>query len=450
MPEMHNIEWKEVWKDEYLAWLCGFANAQGGKLYIGKNDSGNIVGITNASKLLEDLPNKIRDAMGIIVNVNLLIEEGKEYIVIEVPPYPIAISCKGVYYRRSGSTNQKLSGPELENFILTRRGVTWDNLPLPTFTIDDVDDSVIKRFKAWAIAKGRIDKSVLNEPKEVLMQKLHLINGNYLTNSAMLLFSSDPEKWQLGAYTKIGFFANDADLIYQDEIHGSLLDQIDKIIEVLHLKYMKAKITYKGIQRIERYFVPDDALREAILNALCHKDYARGIPIQISVYDNKLYIANCGHLPENWTIENLMNKHVSTPFNPNIAHVFYLTGFIESWGRGIEKICNACKSDGVYPPEYTINPGDIMIKFTAPENKIIRSDSMNLPEVTNGVTNGVTNEENSILVLLKENASLSYEDIAKALNISRKTVGKRIKSLKEKGVVSRIGSNATGHWKVNK
>ncbi len=450
MPEMQNIEWKEVWKDDYLAWLCGFANAQGGKLYIGKNDSGAVMGIGNTAKLLEDLPNKIRDAMGIIVNVNLLSEDGRDYIEIEVPPYPIAISCKGSYYRRSGSTNQKLSGPELESFILARRGVTWDNIPLPTFTLDDVDDGVVKRFKAWATAKGRIDKSVLQEPKDVLMQKLHLMNGSYLTNAAMLLFSADPEKWQLGAYTKIGFFANDADLVYQDEIHGSLLDQIDKIIEVIHLKYMKAKITYQGMQRIERYFVPDEALREALLNALCHKDYSRGVPIQISVYDDKLYIANCGRLPENWTIESLMSKHVSTPFNPNIAHVYYLAGFIESWGRGIEKICNACEADGVYAPKYTVNPGDIMVKFSAPEDRIIRSGTSDVStQVTNGVTNGVTNDESLVLALLKSNPKISYEDMSTSLGVSRKTIAKRIKALKDKGLISRIGSNASGYWKIN-
>ena len=127
----------------------------------------------------------------------------------------------------------------------------------------------------------------------------------------MLLFCNNPDKWQLGAYTKIGFFETDADLLYQDEIHGSLIEQIDQIMEVLHLKYMKAKITYDGMQRIERYFVPDEALREALLNALCHKQYESGIPIQISVYEDRLYIANCGRLPENWTIENLMTKHAS-------------------------------------------------------------------------------------------------------------------------------------------
>ena len=371
MPENQNVEWKAKWKDEYLGWICGFANAQGGKIYIGCDDHGKVIGLLNAHKLLEDIPNKIRDTMGIIVGVNLHVDEGKEYSAIDVPSYPIGISCKGVYYYRSGSTRQILFGPALEVFLMRKRGVTWDNLPFPAFSMENVDDTVVEHFKQWAARKGRIDQDVLEEPKEVLLEKLHLKNGSYLTNAAMLLFSQDPEKWQLGAYIKIGYFETDADLLYQDEIHGSILEQIDKTVELLYLKYMKAKITYEGMQRIERYFVPEEALREALLNAICHKQYQSGVPIQISVYEDKLYIANCGCLPENWTLENLMKKHASSPYNPNIAHVFYLAGFIESWGRGIEKMCYACEKDGVPQPEYTIYPGDIMIKFTAPEDRIV-------------------------------------------------------------------------------
>ena len=98
MPESQNIEWKSKWKDEYLEWICGYANAQGGKIYIGCDDEGNVIGLSNARKLLEDIPNKVRDAMGIIVVVNLLTESGKDYIEIDVPTYPIGISCKGAYY----------------------------------------------------------------------------------------------------------------------------------------------------------------------------------------------------------------------------------------------------------------------------------------------------------------------------------------------------------------
>lgn len=440
--ENQNIEWKSKWNDDYLAWISGFANAQGGKIYIGCDDNGKVIGLSNSSKLLVDLPNKIRETLGVVVGVNLLVKDGKEYIEIDVPAYPIGISCKGVYYYRSGSTRQVLTGPALEAFLLRKRGATWDNLPLPAFSLADVDDGIVKRFKQWAFKKGRFDKSVLDEPKDVLMQKLHLTSGDYLTNAAMLLFSKDPEKWQLGAYVKIGFFETDADLLYQDEVRGSILEQVDRLVELIYLKYMKAKITYEGVRRRERYFVPEEALREALLNALCHKQYQSGTPIQISVYDDRLYIANCGNLPENWTLANLMSKHASVPYNPNIANVFYLAGFIESWGRGVEKICAACEREGTPAPEYTINPGDIMIKFTAPADRIIRSKA----EKT---SDRATDQEQIILTLLREDPELTMISLSEKSGVSRKTVATRLRSLKEKGLIERVGSDRKGYWKIN-
>ena len=448
MAESQNIEYKESWRDEYLKWVCGFANAQGGKIYIGCDDNGNVVGINNSKKLLEDIPNKVRDAMGIIVGVNLLTRGGKEYIEIDVPSYPVGISCKGVYHYRSGSTKQVLTGPALEAFLLRKHGATWDNSPMPAFTMDDVDDNVVAAFKKLAAKKGRIDSSFLDEPKEVLMDRLHLVNGDYLTNAAMLLFSKDPERYQLGAFLKIGYFENDADLLYQDEIHGSLLEQVDKAIELIYLKYMRAKISYEGIQRIERYFVPEAALREALLNAVCHKQYQSGIPIQISVYEDRLYVANVGSLPEDWTLEKLMNKHTSRPYNPNIAFVFYLAGFIESWGRGVEKICNALRAENLPMPEYTVNPGDIMIKFTGPEDRIIRVTDKVTEKVTDQVTDEVSERENELLRLLYEDPGYTTVQLAEKMSVTRKTIGVYIKSLKEKGLIERIGSDRKGYWKI--
>jgi ATP-dependent DNA helicase RecG len=449
MPESQNIEWKSKWKDEYLEWICGYANAQGGKIYIGCDDDGKVVGLPNARKLLEDVPNKIRDAMGIIVGVNLLEEDGLEYIEIDVPSYPIGISCKGVYYYRSGSTRQVLTGPALEAFLMRKRGATWDNLPLPAFSIADVDDRVVSKFKSLAVKKGRMETSLLEEPKEILLDKLHLKNGDYLTNAAMLLFSNDPERYQTGAYIKIGYFENDAELLYQDEIHGSILEQVDKALDIIYLKYMRAKIRYEGAQRIERYFVPEAALREALLNAICHKQYQSGIPIQISVYEDRLYVANVGSLPEDWTLENLMQKHASKPYNPNIAHVFYLAGFIESWGRGVEKICQALKADNLPLPEYTIHPGDIMIKFTAPEDRIVRLNKQFTDNLSDNLSDKLTDKEQKTLELLLEDPGYTASQLAQKLLVSRVSATKYLKALKEKGIIERIGSDRSGHWKIN-
>lgn len=144
-----------------------------------------------------------------------------------------------------------------------------------------------------------------------------------------------------------------------------------------------------------------------------------------------------------------MRKHVSSPYNPNIAHVFYLAGFIESWGRGIEKICSACKNDGVPQPVYTINPGDIMIEFTAPEDRVIRSVTRKVTErVTEKVTDTLDEKSVRILELISEDPAYTSTAIAEKLSLSRKTVSQRLKELKEKGIIERIGSDRKGYWKI--
>ena len=444
--EKHNIEWKAVWKDEYLVGICAFANAQGGKFFIGIDDNGEIIGVENSKKLLESLPSKIRDSMGIVVNVNLHKKDSLEYIEIDVPSYSIAISCKGNYYYRSGSTSQKLTGIELESFILRKRGATWDNVPHPLVKIEDLDQNAIQKFKELAIRKKRIDDTILEEDTETLLDKLHLINNGYLTNAALLLFSKDPERYFTGAFIKVGFFETNADLIYQDEVRGSLFEQIDKVIELIFFKYMKAKISYDGLQRIEEYFVSEASMRKAILNAIVHKQYESGVPIQISIYKDKLYITNVGKLPDHWTEKTLYQKHGSKPYNPNIAHVFYLAGHIESWGRGIEKIFDSCIENNLPMPKYYINPTDIMIEFDAPKRLVID----NFSKVTDRVTDRVNDNTMKVLNVISEDPGYSYNDISDEIGISRKSVATIIKKLKDLGIIERIGNNKKGYWKIKK
>jgi len=196
VQENQNIEWKSTWKDEYLAWICGFANAQGGKLYIGVDNKGNPVGLKDSRRLLEDLPNKINNAMGIMVNINLH-DGDKEYIEIDVPPHPVAISCKGSFYYRSGATNQLLRGAALETFILRRRGVHWDSSPLPYVDIHDIDETVIRDFCTRAIKKGRLDESASSEPVGSIIEKLRMRSGEYLTNAALLVFGKELGRFSL-------------------------------------------------------------------------------------------------------------------------------------------------------------------------------------------------------------------------------------------------------------
>ena len=447
--EKQNIEWKETWKEDYLKWICGFANAQGGKIYIGKNDDGTVTGITNAKKLLEDIPNKVRDVLGIIVDVNLYSEENKDYLEIVTLPSSYPVNYKGEYHYRSGSTKQLLKGAALTQFLFEKTGITWDSIPLDNLSADDFWRDSFDIFRKQAILSKRMDEKDLNMTNEQLLDSLGLIKDGKILRAGMMLFHQNPEKWINGSYIKIGFFESDSEISYMDEIHGSLISQADKVIDLIFTKYLKANISYEGVTRIETYPFPKAAIREAVYNAIVHKNYATQIPIQISIYKDKLYISNDCILPSGWTVETLMGKHRSKPFNPNIANGFFRAGFIETWGRGIEKICEACKNYGTTLPEYTVYPEDIMIKFEALNTA--KNIAKNIAKNTaNSSKNKI--EENTPIVLefLRQYPKTTQKNIIENLNISKRTLERIISLLKEDGYIERVGNNRSGYWKVLK
>ena len=257
--ENQNTEWKLTWKDEYLKWICGFANAQGGSIYIGCDNDGKIVGVPNARKLLEDIPNKVRDVLGILADVDLLrTEEGAEYLRINVQPSLYPVSCKGEYHYRAGSTRQQLQGGALTQFLLQRMDSSfyWDAAPVADASLDELEPAAFAAFRKGAVQSGRMTEESAREGNEEILKGLGLIRNGVLTRAAVLLFHPAPERWFTGAYAKIAFFPNDADIAYMDEIHGSLFVQAERIIDILYLKYLKAAVSYSGINRVETYPFP--------------------------------------------------------------------------------------------------------------------------------------------------------------------------------------------------
>ena len=228
MIEGKHVEWKSSWRDEYLKWICGFANAQGGLLEVGKNNKGEVVGVSNSSKLLETLPNKISSALGVIPEIDCVKRKGKDLVQIKVKAYPHPVSYKGQYYYRSGSTNQLLRGAALDHFILGKIGKTWDSVPIPKVSVKALSSKVMKEFRKRAVRKKRLPPEVLKEKDEILIKKLKLKEGKYLKRAGLLLFHPDPETYVPGAFIKIGHFINKADLSYHDTIHGDLFTQVNQ------------------------------------------------------------------------------------------------------------------------------------------------------------------------------------------------------------------------------
>ena len=449
MKEHQNMEWKESWRDEYLKWICAFANAEGGLLVIGKNDAGKTVGVPNARKLLNDLPNKIRDVLGLIVPVNLRRKDGKEFIEIVVQAAPYPISYKGEYHIRSGSTRQELKGASLDQFLLGKQGRHWDAVPVPNVSVAELNPASLNRFRSLALRSGRLDEALIGEPDEALVEKLKLNEGTYLKRAAVLLFHADPTVFVSGAFVKIGFFRSQSDLLYHDEVVGDLFGQVHQTLDLLHTKYLKALIHYEGIQRIERFPVPRPALREAVLNALVHRVYAVPAPVQIRIYKDRLSIWNPALLPQGWTVEKLRGEHASIPFNPDIANAFFRAGEIESWGRGIHQIFQSCLDAGGPEPRLHYEPNELLLEFPFSEDYLRELD---LGQTHDGdkktsVKTSVKTPD-ALLKLLEQNPEMTLAEAAAKIGRTVRTVEMASAKLVKAGKLRYVGPQKGGHWEV--
>ena len=439
MPETQNIEYKSSWRDEYLKWICGFANAQGGTLFIGIDDNGNVVGLKDTAKLLESLPNKITTILGIVCDVNLHETEQGEYIEIVVEPQPNPVNYKGEYHYRSGSTKQELKGAALDKFLLQKYGRKWDSVPIPNVVIEDLSLIALQRFRNEAAKSGRVDEEVLNDNTKHLLQDLQLIDetsGN-LKRAAILLFHPKPEKFVTGSYIKIGFFQDDdEDLAFQDEVHGSLMEQIDKAFDLLKSKYIVYAISYEGVSRREKPTFPIAALRESLLNAVAHKDYASGIPVQISVYPDRIVFWNPGNLPNSISIEELLQKHPSIPYNPDIANTLFRCGDIDIWGRGYRKIVKSVLEKKQLPPMIK-DIGGLMLTYFVNTHTQLR----------------VENADDKMIQIIEyvvSNGSINNSEVQKLLNTSKPTATRILKQsekwLKKQGERGQ-GTNYVIRWR---
>lgn len=461
--ENQNIEYKESWRDEYLKWVCGFANAQGGRLYIGIDDKGNVCGVENAHRLSEDIPNKIVALLGIVTDVNILNREGKDYIEIEVAPSNIPISYKGKYYYRSGSTMQELNGVALQQFILKKMGRSWDDMVHERATVDDLDREAIDFFLHKGIQAGRMDPSEANVPTMTVLQNLHLVDDEgRLKNAALLLFCKQPGRYFTGTEFKIGrFHSNIADLLSQEMIECSIIQMADRVVRMLKDKFLTMPIHYEGLQRVETLEVPEDALREILYNAICHKDYF-GPQIQMRVWDHHVEIWNDGELPEKITPENIEDVHASYPRNKNIAFAFYKAGFIESWGRGWKKICNGFVSAGLPKPTIESKQGGVLVTFQRNNVNLSNQNPIDAQNVAQNVAVNVavnvaeelTERQQNIIRLIEDcvaqNVAVNTKYLSEKLNVNRKTIQRDMAHLQERKLIQWIGPDKTGQWKIIK
>jgi ATP-dependent DNA helicase RecG len=428
--ESQNVEFKESWRDDYMKWICGFANAQGGEIYIGVRDDGSVCGVDDAKRLLEGIPNKAVSLLGVVVDVDLLQIEKRDVVRIRVNSYSVPISYRGVYHYRSGATKQELTGTALQDFLFRKMGLSWDDVECAGATLTDIDERAVRYFLRHSVESGRMPSDAADLTLRELLEGLGLLSASgVLKNAAVLLFGKNPQRFFPAAQFKIGRFGHDeTDLLFQDVVEGNLLQMADHVVEVLKSKYLRSPISYEGLVRLERLELPEAAFREVLFNAIVHRNYA-GAAIQMKVWDDHVEVWNEGTLPIGFTTEMLANPHASRPRNRNIANVFYRAGFIEAWGRGIAKIANGFATAGLPAPAFAEFCGGMLVTVKWAEAKV--------EKVRNGGGN-VRIESEKVRI---EGEKVRIENALSAAGVSKPTREKAMSLYSEFGVEKEFGES---------
>lgn len=433
--ESELVEFKESFNDEAIEVLGAFMNSHGGVLLLGVKDSGTVCGFDIGKKTLEDIANRIQEATDprIQPSISTIHHEGKIVIVISVASSTgIPISVRGKYFRRVGRSNQRMSHEEIMHRLIANSSISWDSCIEQNVSLEELNLENIRQFVDMVKRSGR-HPIPENVPLLSFLKKLKLIVDDKPTRASLLLFSDDPEKYYGSAFLKLGRFRSPTLIVDDREMHGSLLNQLDGTIAWFRERLETEFIITGNPQREVMWEYPLDAIREAVVNLLCHRDYTSGAHSQIRLYDEHLEFWNPGALPFGLTTEMLFTEHNSVPRNKRIAEAFFYMGLIERWGSGTTRIANELQAYKYPLPEFKSDAGTFRLYFY----RAIATNKSVEPVLN------LTERQLKAVEYAKQHGSITNTEYQEIAQITKRTATRELKKLTDANIF--IQEGVTGH-----
>lgn len=431
--ETENVEFKETDNEAFYKTLSAFSNKEGGTLILGVSDKGEIKGIKPSGQYLTDLTNKIVNNLGIRPRIKNYEIKNKRILTVEVEKSQDLVSYKGHYYTRVGNTTREMTAKELRRKLLS--DVQWDALPDDDFSFDEIDPETVKRFIRLSREKGRLDFADETESIDRVLSKLDLLVDGKPTNGAILLFGKNPQKHFDYAVVRIGRFKTPTTIIGDKWIRGNLFVQVQEAMEAIQ-SFINVRYEIKGLERDEIWDYPLSALREALINALIHRDYLiERYDTTVKIYEDHIEFYNTGELPEGITIEDLKKpSHTSKPRNKLIARVFYLAGYIERWGTGTHRIIQDLKRAGLPEPQFESRNG-----FRVWFYKDIYTEEK-LREF------GLNERQIKAVMYVKEKGKITNKEYQRLCGVRERSATIELGGLVSKGIFDKHGTTGRGTY----
>jgi len=443
--ESETLELKESFDKQALETIGAFANGKGGSILVGVRDDGHVAGITLGQTTLEEWAQKMQSKIQPRYLPSIVPHKynGRTVVVISVDRSESAIAIDGRYLKRVGRTNQVMSPDETKQRLLAGGSATWDNRIEENATTADLSEEAIAQFI------GRLNKAgrrTLPESETHMstLEKLGLTVNGQATRAAILLLGKEPQRFYPMAFIKAGRFKSAITILDDREFGGTLFQQIDDAMawlkDRLEARIVIGKSNGSGslVEREEVWQYPLPALREALANAVCHRDYATGVATTIRVYDKRLEVWNPGTLPSDLPPEALFREHTSHSRNRLMAECFFNTGIIERWGTGTLRIATALEEQEQPPPEFDVarqNVFKVIMFATGHTDKQLRDLGLNDRQI-------------AAVHYLRLNGAITTPEYQVMSGTSKATATRDLGDLLEKAFVVREGKGTSVNYRL--
>ncbi len=448
--ESETVEFKRTTSErrEAVRTLCAMLNHRGGRVVFGVSPAGQIIGQQVSDHTIEEIAREIKelDPPAFPTIDRLAVGDGRELLVVTVSQGPVRpYTYKGHGYRRVGNTNLAMSRDEYNRMLLERlHGETrWENQLAERWTVADLDIAELTRTVEEGIRRGRMEDPGTRDPVE-LLRGLGLMRDGVLLRAAVVLFGradaleADFPQCLLRVARFRGI--DRTEFLDNRQFHGNTFQLL-----LLAERFLRESLPVAGrvlpglFERVDDPLYPPSALREALANAFCHRDYSiGGGSVAVGIYDDRLEVTSSGNLHFGLTAEALYQPHESLPWNPLIARVFYRRGIIESWGRGTLKIVELVQQAGLPKPEIEDVGGCVTVRMRP---------SRYLPPQR--VAHNLSEEQQRVLALLESNLSgMALREICSRLSSDRPEweIKEDLAMLKRLGLVVPRGHGRGAYW----
>lgn len=439
--ESEILEFKETLqlKDEIGASISAFSNLKGGIILVGVSDEAEPKGIQFGKKTLAELAEYIKRNTDPSVYPQIKAHkiENKTIISIKVEESrEKPVFFKGQVYKRVGDTSQRVTSAEIRKLAKeSGEKILWDEQICEKAKLEDIDKNKVKRFLEKAKFERRLGINPNLSVKEAL-EKLNLIRNGGITNAGVLLFGKNPQKFFLQAEIKCARFkgAEPLEFIDMKVFGGDIIDQTEDALEFIK-EHIKLHAEIKGTERVETWEYPIEAIREAITNAICHRDYRITSNVQIRIFDDRIEVWGVGPLPEPLTPEDLKRKHRSILRNPLIGKCFFLVKFIEEWGTGTNRIIGWCLKHGLPEPIFEEISGGLVVflrKYRITEDELEK----------------LNQRQREAIEHLKVRKRVSRSEYAKLTSCSERTAFRDLEELTKNKIIKRKGRGKSTYYEL--